>query len=113
MLETYGELAKSQFINLFRQTSEVFRELYSYNHSDSPAYSQIGSIIVSIEYEMNQNASASFTNLYKITSHPTQYLNEINATSGDWDGAPIHLVEKARYYWKHFMKLVRVLNESE
>lgn len=101
-----GHIAAEAFaISIYNMYCSI-DELYSYNKSDSPCFSQIGSLRQAILTIMDNRYLPSIRYLGELSKHPTQWLMNSEGKEIEWDGAPVETIKKARESLRKFKKMV-------
>ncbi len=114
MLKKFSQYIIDSVENKFNDVMDSLNKLSSYNRSDSPAFSQIGSIASSIESLAMENDYNKIDNkIDEILKHPVQLLNDKDATEDNWDGAPLAVIVNARNTFSDYKRMIKNLKYRE
>jgi len=91
-----------------KKAYDDLNELYSHNKSDSPVFSQIGSIYVHIDHwRESENIRDAEEAFQRLVTPPDSFLLTRESDPGYWDDAPMDLVKKTQQSWKAYKSLVK------
>jgi hypothetical protein len=108
----YPAKTQQEIVDLFTQkvqrVAKLLGELASFNRTDSPQFSQVGSLCLRLTDE--SLAGKAFRDwIMEVDNHPKQLLYYGNSTEEDWDGAPKELLVRCQKAMKSLSRLLQEL----
>jgi hypothetical protein len=108
MAPSVGDHLDRAVSKVAERTKSLLKELFSYNTTDFPNFSQVASMIqIVLNPHADHEREALLVDMKRALSHPTQYLFDSTIPSSEWGGAPEELLEQCRVQWKAYCSTIK------